>query len=376
MAPTSSVHREGGSAAMDMAELIPTLPLETGSPPFPLRQYGGYWLPEWVLPGLEAVHTRFEPRPSDVFLASFPKSGTTWLKALAFATINRTTYPPSGDAHPLRHRGPHDCVKFFESTFAISGEGGGGDVDVFAALPSPRAVARPGTCSPPSRRRARLLATHIPYSLLPERITSAAADDGDSGCRIVYVCRDPKDAFVSMWLFTMSNMVKGVTTTTDEHHPAAAAAAPSIEQVFDLFCDGRSIAGPQWHHVREYWEESRRRPEKVLFLRYEEMLREPARNVERLAEFLRCPFTAGEVAAGVVDAIVDLCSIDRLRNVQANKTGVTDLAVKKESFFRRGVAGDWSNHMSPEMASRLDRVVEDALRGSGFTFAAAAGDSE
>uniref|UniRef100_A0A0D3HM49 Sulfotransferase n=1 Tax=Oryza barthii TaxID=65489 RepID=A0A0D3HM49_9ORYZ len=343
MAPTSSVHREGGSAAMDMAELIPTLPLDTWSPPFPLRQYGGYWLPEWVLPGLEAVHTRFEPRPSDVFLASFPKSGTTWLKALAFATINRTTYPPSGDADPLRHRGPHDCVKFFESTFAISGEGGGGDGDVFAALPSPRA-----------------------------RITSAAADDGDSGCRIVYVCRDPKDAFVSMWLFTMSNMVKGVTTTTDEHHPAAAAAAaPSIEQVFDLFCDGRSIAGPQWHHVREYWEESRRRPEKVLFLRYEEMLREPARNVERLAEFLRCPFTAGEVAAGVVDAIVDLCSIDRLRNVQANKTGV-----KKESFFRRGVAGDWSNHMSPEMASRLDRVVEDALRGSGFTFGAAAGDSE
>uniref|UniRef100_I1R0E6 Sulfotransferase n=1 Tax=Oryza glaberrima TaxID=4538 RepID=I1R0E6_ORYGL len=142
MAPTSSVHREGGSAAMDMAELIPTLPLDTWSPPFPLRQYGGYWLPEWVLPGLEAVHTRFEPRPSDVFLASFPKSGTTWLKALAFATINRTTYPPSGDADPLRHRGPHDCVKFFESTFAISGEGGGGDGDVFAALPSPRAVAR------------------------------------------------------------------------------------------------------------------------------------------------------------------------------------------------------------------------------------------
>uniref|UniRef100_A0A0E0BJD0 Sulfotransferase domain-containing protein n=1 Tax=Oryza glumipatula TaxID=40148 RepID=A0A0E0BJD0_9ORYZ len=342
---------------MDMAELIPTLPLETGCPPFPLRQYGGYWLPEWVLPGLDAVHARFEARPSDVLLASFPKSGTTWLKALAFATLNRDEHPPNGEHHPLRRSGPHDCVRFLESAFAISGEvGGGGGGDVFAALPSPR-----------------LLATHIPYSLLPERITSAA----DNGCRIVYVCRDPKDAFVSMWLFTMSNKVKGVTTTTDEHHPAAAAAAPSIEQVFDLFCDGRSIVGPQWQHVREYWEESRRRPDKVLFLRYEEMLREPGRNVERLAEFMGRPFTDGEVAAGVVDAIVDLCSIDSLRNVPANRAGVTtDLAVRKESFFRRGVAGDWSNHMSPEMASRLDRVVEDALRGSGFTFGAAVGDSE
>uniref|UniRef100_A0A0E0MFP5 Sulfotransferase n=1 Tax=Oryza punctata TaxID=4537 RepID=A0A0E0MFP5_ORYPU len=343
MAPTTSVHRKG--SAMDMAELIPTLPLETGCPPFLLRQYGGYWQPEWVLPGFEAVNTRFQPRPSDVFLASFPKSGTTWLKALAFATVNRAEHPPSGDAHPLRRSGPHDCVKFVESTFALSDEDG----DLFAALPSPR-----------------LLATHIPYSLLPEHITA----DDDSGCRIVYICRDPKDAFVSTWFFTKNNKVKVAGSTELLQHPA-----PSIEQVFDLFCDGRSVSGPQWHHVREYWEESQRRPNKVLFLRYEEMLREPARNVKKLAEFLGCPFTAEEVAAGVVDAIVDLCSIDQLKKLQANNTGVTDLAVKNETFFRKGLAGDWSNHISSEMASRLDRVVEDALRGSGLTFASV-GDSE
>uniref|UniRef100_A0A0E0E9W1 Sulfotransferase n=1 Tax=Oryza meridionalis TaxID=40149 RepID=A0A0E0E9W1_9ORYZ len=135
---------------------------------------------------------------------------------------------------------------------------------------------------------------------------------------------------------------------TDGLAVAAAPAAGAVgeanaEQVFDLFCDGRSVVGPQWHHVRE---------------------------------FLRCPFTADEVAAGVVDAIVDVCSIDELKNMQAKKTGVTDLAVRKETFFRRGVAGEWSNHISSEMASRLDRVVEDVLRGSGFTFGAAVGDSE
>ncbi|XP_006662952.3 cytosolic sulfotransferase 8-like [Oryza brachyantha] len=325
-----------------MAELLPSLPLETRCPPFPLRLYGGYWLPEWVLPGLEAVHARFDPRPSDVLLASFPKSGTTWLKALAFAVANRADHPPSGDAHPLRRSGPHDCVRFFESSFALAGEGGG---DIFAASPSPR-----------------LLATHMPYSLLPERITASG-----SGCRIVYVCRDPKDAFISAWLFTTKNSTA---------HDRSVQKSASIEEVFDLFCAGRCVAGPQWQHVLEYWSESQRRPEKVLFLRYEEMLREPARSVRRLAEFLGCPFAEEEEAAGAVDAIVELCSIGQLRRVPANKTGATELGINKESFFRKGAAGDWSNHISLEMAARLDAVVEDALRGSGFSFAAAGGDSE
>uniref|UniRef100_J3N8E4 Sulfotransferase n=2 Tax=Oryza brachyantha TaxID=4533 RepID=J3N8E4_ORYBR len=50
------------------------------------------------------------------------------------------------------------------------------------------------------------------------------------------------------------------------------------------------------------------------------------------------------------------------------------ITISNDFFFRKGVAGDWSNHLSPEMAARLDAVVEDALRGTGFTFAAG-GDS-
>uniref|UniRef100_A0A0D9XSC2 Sulfotransferase n=1 Tax=Leersia perrieri TaxID=77586 RepID=A0A0D9XSC2_9ORYZ len=318
----------------DIAKLIPSLPLETRCPPFPLRQYGGFWLPEWVLPGINAVHTRFDPRQSDVFLASFPKSGTTWLKALAFATIHRVHHPPSsGESHPLRRSSPHDCVKFFESAFAFSSG------DVFAAFPSPR-----------------ILATHIPYSLLPETITANA-----SGCRIVYICRDPKDTFVSMWLFTNKNRKVNGALTTEQ-------SSLTIEEVFDLFCDGRCVVGPMWRHVIEYWEQSQRRPEKVLFLCYEKMLCDPSRHVKKLADFLGCPFSVEEEKGGVVDAIVDLCSFDKLKSLQANKNGVTDLAAKKESFFRKGVAGDWGNHISAEMAARLDGIVEDALEGSGFTF--------
>jgi hypothetical protein len=185
--------------------------------------------------------------------------------------------------------------------------------------------------------------------------------EGDSGGRIVYICRDPKDALVSMWLFTKKKLVA-------EANGGDPPKPYTIEEAVELFCDGRAICGPHWRHAAGYWEASQRQPDKVLFLRYEEMLGDPMSNVKNLAEFMGCAFSGELEAAGVVEDIVDLCSIDALKNMEVNKNG-SQKYMKNESFFRKGVAGDWTNHMTPAMAERLDKIVEDALRGSEFTFA-------
>jgi hypothetical protein len=39
----------------------------------------------------------------------------------------------------------------------------------------------------------------------------------------------------------------------------------------------------------------------------------------------------------------------------------------RDAFFRKGVAGDWANHMTAEMAARLDEIVRDKFRGTGLT---------
>jgi len=323
---------------------LESLPLETRCPPFPLRQLNGFWLPEITLAaGVPALRARFTPRPTDVLLASFPKSGTTWLKALAFAARNRAAHPPSDPArHPLRRSNPHDLVRFLEVEFALAGGRSAAAAaalgDEFEALPSPRTIA-----------------THLPYSLLPERLRS--------GCRIVYVCRDPKDALVSTWLFTRKAA------------PAFGADAGgfAFREAFELFCEGRSICGPQWRHVREYWEESVRRPGAVLFLRYEEMLLAPRSSLRKLAEFMGCGFSGEEEEeGGAVDAIVELCSLGELKAAEVNRSGSGKLPIDNEAFFRKGGAGGWRNHMTPEMARRLDRIVDDELRGSGFAFAGSA----
>ncbi|RLN11816.1 hypothetical protein C2845_PM09G05450 [Panicum miliaceum] len=350
----------------DLAETLPSLPLETRCPPVSLeapasvpamlggprqgarvkkpssRVHGpewvqalarvdghGFWLSENALTGyFPDIHARFEPRPDDIFLVSFPKSGTTWLKALAFATQNRAAHPPSDAGHPLRWRNPHDCMRFL----GASGADGGMEDE-----PPP----------PPPLRSPRVLATHLPYSLMPERIRG-------EGSRIVYIGREPKDVLVSGWLFTKKT---SAMFGLDVQY--------TLQEAFDLFCEGRCINGPHWQHALEYWEESSRRPGKVLFLRYEEMLREPASTVRKLAEFMWCAFSEEE-GGGVVDAIVELCSLGKLKSMEVNRNGSNHLAVRNEAYFRRGVIGDWSDHLTPEMAEKLDRIVDVALRGSGL----------
>lgn len=62
-----------------------------------------------------------------------------------------------------------------------------------------------------------------------------------------------------------------------------------IEGAFDSFCRGVQTFGPFHDHVLVYWEQSLERPEKILFLKYEEMKKYPKKEVRKLASFLGRP---------------------------------------------------------------------------------------
>jgi hypothetical protein len=154
------------------------------------------------------------------------------------------------------------------------------------------------------------------------------------------------------------------------HFLKSAGFILPFPDLFELACQGQNPCGPIWGHLLGYWTASTARPEMVLFLRYEEMLADPVSTVRQLARFLGVPFTAAEEAAGFPTDIAEMCSIDALRDLEANKTGNAGMFFKfpHQAFFRKGVVGDWVNHMTPEMARRIDAIVGDKLHGSGLTF--------
>ncbi|MBA0756403.1 hypothetical protein Gogos_021238 [Gossypium gossypioides] len=309
-------------------ELLPILPRSKGWWLDQLLQYQGFWLSTYGIRGSMLINDHFNPRPTDIIVATSPKCGTTWLRALVFCIINRNSFDFSD--HPLRKANPRDLVHFLEAN--IRGDGSTASID---GLPSPR-----------------LLSTHLPYSLFPECMT-----DDTSACRFVYICRDPKDVLVSKWHFANKLRPKGVPPL-------------SLEEAFDLFCQGVSHYGPFWDHVLGYWKASLESPKKVLCLKYEDVKKEPLGCTRKVANFLGVPFTPEEENKEIVEEIVKLCSFENMSNQDVNKsdTRSQEIPIPNSHFFRKGEVGDWVNHLSPQMSEILDQITEQKFQGTGFSF--------
>lgn len=193
------VFPEGDAAApvpwpKEYDDIISTLP---SNPKLGLLQYQGTWVVEHWVPGIIETQRSFTPRRGDVVLASPPKCGTTWLKALAFATMARGVYPPGAEEHPLRRHNPHDCVPFMEGFFAV---GWGSKMD---ALPSPR-----------------LMATHMQHSILPPSIAK------NPDCKMVYVSR-----YELIKLYFLSYSKLGVVVSFKMYACFTAYKRGALEQV-------------------------------------------------------------------------------------------------------------------------------------------------
>lgn len=181
-------------------------------------------MPQFIKP-INRVINHFTPLPSDVILATFPKSGTTWLKSLLYSIINRSS------KHRLTLQNPHDLVPFLEAqVYAHSDE-----PPVMVAGPSDANDGR------------RIFGTHIPYQLLYKTLDSCE-------CRVIYLTRNPKDTLISTWHFANKlNLRK--------------AKPWSLDVAVDKFCSGVFPSGPYYEHVVGYRQLSLKRPEHVMFVR-------------------------------------------------------------------------------------------------------------
>ncbi|KAK3039821.1 hypothetical protein RJ639_027134, partial [Escallonia herrerae] len=275
-------------------------------------------LHKYQVRGVLACQQHFQAQDTDILLATTPKSGTTWLKALMFTLFNRMHCRPITNDHPLVTTNPHDLVPFLEFDLYANNQ-----VPDLASFASPR-----------------LFSIHLPFTSLPKSVH-------ESACKLVYLCRDPKDVFVSLWHFSNKLRPQNLEII-------------SLEETFHKYCKGVSFYEPFWDHILGYWNESLRNPEKLLFLKYEDLKEQPRLHLRRLAEFMHCPFSAKEETEGVADEILELFSFGNLRNLEVNKDG------NLSAFFRRGEAGDWKNYLTAEMGDQLDEIIEEKFYGSGL----------
>jgi hypothetical protein len=257
---------------------------------------------------LDAISERFVVRDDDVFVVAYPKSGTTWMEQIV---------------HLLANGGDQGDKVLSEAVPWVEGA-----ANKYGGLDSllGNATGR------------RFFHSHLPYALMPG-VT-------DTRARYVYVARNPKDNAVSFYYHSCSKLdYEG-----------------SWEEFFELFIRGQVGYGLVLDHVLDWWDGSRKN-ERILFVKYEDMKREPAEAVSRVASFIgvRCD---DELLRTVVDK-------SSFASMASNELANLDWVPQKEGVprhMRKGIVGDWREHFSDEQSRRFDALYSQKMRGTGLRF--------
>ncbi|XP_069052998.1 amine sulfotransferase-like [Lepisosteus oculatus] len=244
----------------------------------------------------------FEIRDSDVFLVTYPKSGTVWTQQILcrlFEDECPEPYPTNLDRMPwLEYReGRPD----------------------YNLRPSPR-----------------LFASHLTPALLPRGLREKRA-------KVVYVMRNPKDAMVSYFYFS--------------HVWAKLETPKSFEDFMEKYLNG-DVGGSSWFgHVRE-WHASRGQFD-ILFLAYEDMVQDLKSAVRKIGAFL-----GRSLDDAAVDRVAEKAAFKTMRDdPRANYEFLpADLLLReKGGFLRKGTVGDWKNVFTVAQSERFDQVFQERM---------------
>ncbi|XP_032999548.1 amine sulfotransferase-like [Lacerta agilis] len=246
----------------------------------------------------------FEIRDSDVFLVTYPKSGTIWTQNILSL---------------IYHEGHRDGTE---------------KVDLLDRVPWLEYNIR--NMDYVSRPSPRLFASHLPYYLVPKGLRNRSA-------KVVYVARNPKDVLVSFYHFSK--------------------VANHFEEVEDFgifmerFLAGKVLASLWLDHMEGWY--SHRDDFNILFLTYEEMKQDLRSSVLKLCNFLGRRLTEKEVDAVVDQATFNKMKADPRANYKFMPTDIIDH--NKGDFLRKGTVGDWKNIMTVAQSERFDSVFKERM---------------
>jgi aryl sulfotransferase len=260
------------------------------------------------------------------WLASYPKSGNTWFRAVYAAAasgadidINRL---PAGTV-PASRELLDDALGLATTDLTCA--------EIEVLRPRADEVTAPAE-GPPQLRKV-----HDVFALgaTGEPIVSVAASVG-----AIYVVRDPRDVAVSMARFVdgpPERVVAAMGNPAATLGRVAGGIGRHVEQ----------RAGSWSEHVLS-WLDQRRLP--VCLLRYEDALVDPVGTFEPALRFAGLAPAAAEVETAVRRASFGVLAGQEQRN------GFRERLRPHARFFRRGVAGGWRDELPAELA---DRIVAD-----------------
>lgn len=257
---------------------------------------------------MDLIEKEFVTRDDDVFVVTYPRSGTTWTEQIVHLLVNHGEQADQRltDVVPWVETLPHRPGGMIEFLKTLKGR--------------------------------RLFTSHLPLQLMPR--------SKDSHAKYIYVARNPKDVAISTYF----------------HDQSKAGYEGSWAEHFQLFLRGDTYFGSYFDHVLGWWQASQN-DSNILFLKYEDMKKDSAGNVAKIAAFLNIP-----AGSQLIDKVVELSSFGAMTSNQNTNFDWIPQKADKPKHFRKGDIGDWRNHFSAEQSQQMDTLFLEKIKDTGLGF--------
>ena len=266
----------------------------------------------------------FPLKNDDLFICSYPKSGTTWTQQIVKL---------------LRNGGKKDDVivdraipwlEVLESDF-------GSAINTY----TPDMATSSDVLSP------RVFKSHFPYELVPGGLPHTTP------AKYIVVLRNPKDVCVSFWHHKL-RINASVPTDTPT----------SWDGYVSDFVRGTMGWGSWFDYIMEWWEH--RHAPNVLFIKYEDMKRSPSESVCTIADFIGTQVTDDLVEEVIYNSSFSSMKTDNTCNYSW-QAGPNKFFSGEGEFMRKGQVGNWKGYFTDDQV-KLFADMCDKLSDVGLNF--------
>ncbi|XP_073483241.1 amine sulfotransferase-like isoform X2 [Aquarana catesbeiana] len=220
-------------------------------------------------------------RDDDVFLITYPKSGTIWTQQILSLICSE------------EHRNGTGKIDTTERVQWLEFPSLNPDVD------------------PNSRPSPRLFVSHLSEPFVPQGLKNKKA-------KVIYVMRNPKDVMNSFYHFQKIAVL--------------AEKSPDFQHFFEKFLDGEVYGGKWFDHLQGWY--NHKDAYNILFLKYEDMIKDLRSVAKKISTFLGI-----KLDDKAMDIVIKKASFKEMKtDPLANKENMPEKVIDKRlgSFMRKG----------------------------------------
>nr|AFM90332.1 amine sulfotransferase [Callorhinchus milii] len=246
----------------------------------------------------------YKAHQDDVFIVSYPKSGTTWMQQIVSLVL------ADGDVDSVKNESLYQRAPWI-------------DFQLFRQQSN-------------SRTKPVLITSHLNYQMIPTALKKKMG-------KVIYIARNPKDVIVSSYHF---------------HSYFQRLKVPKDFQEFlELFVEGDVFYGSWFDHIRDWY--SNKEEISMLFVTYEEIHRDIRAGIEKIRKFL-----GKELDGKIIDTIIKYSKFENMRADPATNF----LSLSKDlldhdrgKFQRKGIVGDWKYNFLVAQNEWFDSIYQERM---------------